>query len=338
MPLVATMVDVNTMDAIQLKLIEILADGHFHSGDELGIAVNLSRAAVGKRITRLADLDLRVDAVKGKGYRLYQPIALLNRQRILQHLSPEALAQIDVLDVVPVTESTNQDAMVAKGTPGYRIIVSDFQTAARGRRGKRWEQGFGSSLTFSIARDFELELKQLSQLSLWTAMAVCATLRSLYQEAVWVKWPNDIYVENRKLAGILLEARAEVGGSVRLVVGVGINVARSGLLAKPIDQPWVSLSEMTPKVDCDRNGLLGRVLTAILVNLNSGLPMQHAELKTQWQQFDLLKGRLVDVHSITGTVSGVCHGIDNEGNLLVLIDNEMRSLNAGEVSIRQKSL
>ena len=221
------------MDAIQLKLIECMADGHFHSGGELGLAVQLSRAAIGKRLARFSELGLRVDAVKGKGYKLYQPLDLLNRKKILQELSS------DVLDVIPITESTNQDAMIAQVTNGYRVIVSDFQTAARGRRGKRWEQGFASSLTFSIARDFELELKQLSQLSLWTAMAVCATLRGLYRETVSVKWPNDIYVSNRKLAGILLEAKAEVGGSVRLVVGVGVNAQRSGLLATPIDQPWI---------------------------------------------------------------------------------------------------
>ena len=75
-----------------------------------------------------------------------------------------------------------------------------------------------------------------------------------------------------------------------------------------------------------------------MVNLNAGHQRHSSELKTQWQHFDMLNGKHVKVHSVTGNVSGICHGIDNEGNLLVFIDNEMRTLNAGEVSIRQMAL
>ena len=228
--------------------------------------------------------------------------------------------------------------MSASGTPGYRVVVSDYQTAARGRRGKRWEQGFASSITFSIAKDFNLELKHLSQLSLWTAIALCETLDALYDAPIGVKWPNDVYIDGRKLAGILLEARAEVGGVVRLVVGVGINATQQGLMAAGIDQPWISLSELSPKADLTRSQLLAHFVNAIVSVLDSSQGALPEALQKRWKKFDILTGQHVDVHSVTGLRSGECHGIDAEGNLAVSIDGRMLSLNAGEVTIRRTSV
>ncbi len=326
------------MDATQLKLIEALSDGRFHGGDDLGRAVGLSRAAVGKRLVRFADIGLRVDAVKGKGYKLSQAIDLIDRQTVLDTMTSVIRSKIERLDLVPVTESTNQDAMAATGTAGYRVVVSDYQTAARGRRGKRWEQGFASSLTFSIAKDFNLELKHLSQMSLWTAVAVAEALDALYAAPVRVKWPNDIYVGGKKLAGILLEARAEVGGTVRLVVGVGINVSQQGLVGAAIDQPWISLSELPQRTAVNRSQLLGRMVDGIVDALDSTESASPDALRGRWQKFDMLLGQMVDVHSVTQTLTGECQGIDADGNLSVLIDGRLHSLNAGEVTIRRATL
>jgi len=323
------------IDDRQLKLISLLSDGKFYSSSYLCAELSISRAAISNRVARLSVLGLHVDSVKGRGYCLRAPIELLDRVLISRSISEECLAQIGVLSVVGSTVSTNEDALNSGLLQGYGVYLSEYQTGGKGRRGKSWVQGFGSGLAVSIVKDFELGLSRLSVMSLWVAVAVCEVLSVCYGEKFKIKWPNDIYVDNQKLAGILLEAKTEVGGQVRLVTGVGINYVKEHIDGGGIDQPWVALSQLTAVDHLGRNVLLAQIIERIMFYLSRVASDDvGSDISEHWAKYDYLTGRSISVESLGGSVVGMYEGLDLQGNLMLRTDDGVISVNAGEVSVR----
>lgn len=322
------------LDSIQLGLIQSLSDGAFHNGSDLGEKYGVSRSAISKRIIKLKEIGLEVDSIKGKGYKLRYPVELLSEGEIRSFIDPANKNRIEHLVLNPVTDSTNSDAMLSPNVASYSVFVSEYQKSGRGRRGKSWYQGYASSLTFSIVRDYDLELKKLGVMSLWAAIAIAECLNENYQEKVMIKWPNDIYVGDKKLAGILLEAKAEVRGLARLVIGIGINYSKYQIDSGLIDQLWISLSELTPKEIRNKNEVFALILSKLIGILDAAEFDSYLNLKNRWHKFDLLVGKEVVVSSHKNSISGIGRGIDEEGNLVVEKGGSLVSLNAGEVSVR----
>jgi len=171
------------------QLIRLLADGQFHSGSELGQALGISRAAIWKRVQRLEEFGMALESVKGKGYRLAQPVDLID-QISLQ----EALGERAQLHYQWVTESTNGDALAVSG-PVRRpqVFVTECQTAGRGRRGRQWQSPFAANLYLSIRFPVSGGFAALGGLSLAVGVAVAQALQELDSELpVTLKWPNDL--------------------------------------------------------------------------------------------------------------------------------------------------
>jgi len=324
------------IDNRQRKLIGLLADGRFYSGRQLAIQLGISKSAISRRISRLSDLGLDVDSVKGKGYCLRAPIELLDKQVICGALGSGVSSKIECLSIQDITASTNTDALESRITTGYGVFLSEYQTGGKGRRGKSWYQGFASGLVLSIVKNFELDLKELSAMSLWSAVAVCEVLSHSYGDRFKIKWPNDIYVDGRKLAGILLEAKTEVGGQVRLVVGVGVNYVAQHIKAERIDQSWTALSQLQGHNKSNRSILVASIIERIIFRLDRVLtPGFKSDLAEYWSRYDYLVGRDICVSSIGGRVEGHYEGLDSSGNLLLSHNGRLVSVNAGEVSVRE---
>ncbi|MGA4368261.1 bifunctional biotin--[acetyl-CoA-carboxylase] ligase/biotin operon repressor BirA [Pantoea ananatis] len=313
--------------SVPLKLIDILADGEFHSGELLGETLGMSRAAINKHIQTLKSWGLEVYTVTGKGYCFPAPLQLLNEQEILGQLSQADIA------VIPVIDSTNQYLLERMHSlPSGSVCLAEYQQAGRGRRGRHWFSPFGANLYMSMYWRLEQGPAAAMGLSLVIGIIMAETLRSLGAQDVRVKWPNDIYLHDRKLAGILVELTGKTGDAAQIVIGAGINLAMRTAEAAQINQGWINLQEAG--VTINRNEL-----AATLINrLREALPVFEQEgltpFVTRWAELDNFINRPVKLLIGEREVHGIARGIDNQGGLQLEQDGKIQSWVGGEISLR----
>ena len=211
----------------QQRLLGLLADGQLHSGNELAEELGLSRAAVWKHVGQLDQLNLKVRAQAGQGYRLNAPLELLDEERIFSSLPADINPRLEKLEVLWVTESTSDYLMrLGRIEPGRpRACIAEFQSGGRGRRGRQWFATAGNGLCLSIAWCFPSSPASLSCLGLAVGVGVLRALQACGAKDAQLKWPNDVVVGGQKLAGILVDVQGEAGGPLQVVAGIGVNYA-----------------------------------------------------------------------------------------------------------------
>lgn len=319
------------------KLIQTLSDGQFHSGEELGKNLAITRAAVWKLLQRVNDWDLELEAKTNKGYRLLQNIELLNITQLSSQLSAANKKLINKLEIFDLLTSTNDYLLqlMAKGSEKVQVCLAEKQAAGRGRRGKAWLSPYGRNIYLSIGWRFEQDPSQLTCLSLAVGVAVINALTHYgIKQPLDLKWPNDIYWQKRKLAGILIEITGETQGHCNIVIGVGLNLVMPQTLTEQINQPWIDIATLT-QTKPERNKLTGILLDHLLSSLRLFEQKGFAPFKAQWQQYDCTLGKTVKIILPTSTIIGIGRGIDEKG--CFLLENEQGNLqhfSSGEVSLR----
>jgi len=245
------------------QLLNILADGEFHSGEVLAERLGVSRASVFNALAGVAEYGVVLQRIRGRGYRLARPWQRLERDEVLRWLGEDA-AQFDI-GILPQTASSNTLLLQragpggANGVPGGSVLAVELQTAGRGRMGRVWHSGLGNTLTFSLLWRFDCGLNALSGLSLATGVAIMRALNRLDAQGVQLKWPNDILTGQGKLGGVLIEAQGDMLGPSAVVIGIGLNCFLPEHLAGRIDQPASALDEVCRDMPT-RNQLLAAVL------------------------------------------------------------------------------
>jgi biotin operon repressor BirA-like protein len=192
----------------ETDLIRTLADGRFHSGEELGRLLGVSRAAVWKRLQQIRDaFGIEVDAVKGRGYRFREPLDLLDETDIRHHLAESGVESPGQLYLHASIDSTNSWLMAkgAAGEPSGAVCLAEQQLSGRGRRGRHWVSPYGRNIYLSLLWRFDMTPMQVAGLSLAAAVGVLRTLQAFDCQDAGLKWPNDILWQERKLAGLLLD-------------------------------------------------------------------------------------------------------------------------------------
>lgn len=314
-----------------LALIRRLADGRFHSGGDLGEGLGVSRAAIWKRIQRLAELGIEVESVRGKGHRLSRPLSLIDPAAVAA-----ALPAGTTLVYTPITGSTNADALTlaAEGATTPLVVTTECQSSGRGRRGRQWQSPFGANLYLSVLYRLAGGFSSLGGLSLAAGVAVSRALSALAPELeVGLKWPNDLFVGNAKLGGVLIELAGEMDGQVQVVVGVGINVAMHDRQAAVIDQAWIDLSRACVEVP-PRTRLVSEVGGALVAMLDRFAVEGFAPFVAEFDRLDLSRDRPVVVHGGGDRRQGIARGVGEDGSLRVEIDGDIQILHGGEVSLR----
>ncbi len=317
-----------------MRIVELLADGQFHSGDELGRELGVSRAAVWKQIQKLEEKGLEVFSVKGKGYKLHTPVELLTPEKIKSHMSDAALALLADIDVHGVVSSTNDIAMRAAGdgvASGY-VCLAEQQTAGRGRRGRTWVSPFGSNIYLSAVWHFYGGAAALEGLSLATGVAVAETLREMGCEAIGLKWPNDLLVGDAKLGGVLLEMTGDPSGHCQVVLGLGLNTRLQDQEAARIDQAFTQLADHG--VEVSRNELAGRVMSAVLLMLEQFSRSGFHAFQSRWQALDVYRDKSVAIHAGARATHGIARGVDATGGLRLETPEGIEVFKGGELSLR----
>lgn len=324
------------MQATRQRLLGLLADGHFHSGEALGASLGVSRGAVWKQVAALSDLGLDVFRVPGRGYRLARQLELLDRDRILAALPPGVTDRIGELLVLDSVDSTNARLSGASGD-GVMICLAEHQHAGRGRRGRGWASPFGANLYFSMSWPFASLPPDFPALGLAAGVAARRALADAGFADVQLKWPNDLYAQGAKLGGILLEMRGEPPGACRVVAGIGINVDMPMAAARAIDQAWTDLARLADGTPPSRNVLAAALIHHWIVAFeafeSSGFSGFHAE----WRAADLLAGEQVEVADGRQNLRGLALGVAADGALELQTDEGIRRVVAGDASLRAVS-
>ncbi len=319
-----------------ISVVRLLADGRFHSGAALGRSLGVSRAAVWKAIRKIRDdWQLSVQAVRGRGYRLTEPLQLLERERILAVLDVKQSARLERLDIVWSTASTNRLAFDLAPSRAGQVagVLAEHQSAGRGRRGRRWESPLGRNLYLSLIWHFGGDVTNLSGLSLVVALAVLRTLQQEGAQGIGLKWPNDVLWQDRKLCGVLLEMQGESTGPWQVVMGVGLNVAMEDHPGLHIERPWVDLRTVLGGSP-DRNRLAGTLLAELIDMVDDYQRHGLSPFLEEWRQHDVTANRPVELQFAERTVRGTARGIDEQGALLLESDGAVQAHHAGEVSLR----
>jgi BirA family biotin operon repressor/biotin-[acetyl-CoA-carboxylase] ligase len=316
-----------------------LADGQFHSGEGLAKTLGVSRSAIWKAVRSLRDLGATLHAVRNRGYRLATASEPLAAEEIRERLSPDVRNRVKSLEVAWSVGSTNTVLLSRANPPNgcSEVMLAEYQTAGRGRRGRAWIAPPGGSICLSLSWTFRGVPADLSALGLVVGVCKLRALRELGVANAKLKWPNDILVDDRKLGGILIELRAESGGPACVVIGIGLNVALGApLLAKIAETGIVPTDLVTAGLSKpSRNAVAGALVDSCVRGL---LDFETGGLRSfieEWRDADALRGRMVDLRGGTGEIArGLARGVDLHGALLVETPEGLKKFISGDVSVR----
>ncbi|TDJ17860.1 MAG: bifunctional biotin--[acetyl-CoA-carboxylase] ligase/biotin operon repressor BirA [Gammaproteobacteria bacterium] len=322
----------------RVKLLRLIADSKLYSGEELGRALGVSRAAIWKMINSLSHYGLTIVAMKGKGYRLSRSIEFLDKQLLLSRMRSPAVKILNKLEIFEEIDSTNKYLLESPEISDKHacVILAEYQTQGRGRRGNSWISPFGSGISLSIAWHFEQPVESLTCLSLAAGSAVIRVLTTMGFDGVGLKWPNDIFFQEKKLGGLLIEMKGETAGPCDVVIGLGLNFAFPLGFEGNIEQHWtdlLSIKDPTPS----RNHIAAELVSAVMLLLDSYANICTEDIINEWQQYDCMRGKKAKLKLQGKNIHGLIMGIDNDGSLLMSVDNRIQKYTAGEISLRMES-
>ncbi|TDV40148.1 BirA family biotin operon repressor/biotin-[acetyl-CoA-carboxylase] ligase [Pseudomonas helmanticensis] len=311
-----------------LTLLNLLKDGRFHSGQDLGAALGISRSAVWKQLQHLeAELGLSIHKVRGRGYQLAAPLTLLD-SRAISEMAPGW--PVTVLDSV---DSTNAEALraIGRGSLAPFLVLAERQASGRGRRGRKWVSPFAENLYYSLVLRIDGGMRQLEGLSLVVGLAVLQALRNFGVLGAGLKWPNDVLVGHKKIAGILLELVGDPADVCHVVLGIGINVNMQ--VADEVGQQWTSIRLETGK-SSDRNVFVVELGKQLNTYIQRHQVDGFSVLQAEWEANHLWQDRSVSLIAGSSQIDGVVLGIDSQGALRLKVDGVEKVFSGGELSLR----
>lgn len=313
--------------SVKLSILKALSQGGFHSGEELGDKLGVSRAAISKHIKGIQAWGVDVFRVQGKGYQLAKPMQLLDKEILQNSLANR-------VELIPIIDSTNQYLLdrVDRLESGS-VCLAEYQAKGRGRRGREWVSPFGSNLYLSMFWRLDAGMAAAMGLSLVVGVAIVESLEEMGLTGVKLKWPNDLYYQDKKLAGILVEMSGQAGAAANLVIGMGLNLMMSEA-TEGITQPWVSLDEVADNQQIDRNQLTISMISTLHKALDDYELYGMAGFVERWNRLDNFINRPVKLLMGPREISGTARGINEQGAVLLETENGLETFIGGEISLR----
>ncbi|MFP3028808.1 MAG: bifunctional biotin--[acetyl-CoA-carboxylase] ligase/biotin operon repressor BirA [Arsenophonus sp.] len=316
--------------AIPLKLIKILSDGRKYSYEQLcklfGGMTQL-RMSFNKHINTLREWGIEVNIISTDSYQLTRKIDLLDHERIYD------LVRSGNIIVKSVINSTNQYLFerIDKLSLGD-VCVAEYQTAGRGRRGRYWVSPFGCNLYLSLYWHLEQGPAAAIEVSLVAGIVIAETLNKLSGSNIKIKWPNDIILNEKKLAGILIEMRGKTADSVNIVIGVGLNIAMSYNYEININQGWINLQH--DGIQIERNMIAAKIILALRHELVQFEKYGLLPFIKRWLVLDNFLDKKVRLHIGNNLEVGIVKGINERGAILLEQNCKIVSYIGDEISLR----
>ena len=300
------------------RILELLkAGGEYLSGEAIGAQLGISRSAVWKHVRDLKEAGYGIVSSPKKGYGLRAAANIPSAAEVTPHLKTRTLGRR--IEYLATVDSTNRAAgeLARQGAVEGTVVVADAQTAGRGRMGRQWVSPPGANLYFSVLLTPNVEPARVPQLALVAAVAVHEAIAACCPEAAaLIKWPNDILVGGRKVAGILCEASMEADRVHRVILGIGINVNGASVPRELRAIATTLRSEGGQEVS--RPALLGAVLNHLEPRYRSWLREGSLTgLLAYYERHSALDGRQVSAENLSGVVRGTARGITPTGELVL---------------------
>ncbi len=327
----------SSMD-LDIKVLQIFlrAKGQFISGASIGEQLGLSRVSIHNHLESLKKVGFEFSAIRNKGYRLDREPDAFHPALFGALIEDSPCPFFDNYITLKDTPSTNNiaDAELSMGRQDPFFVVADSQSSGRGRRGRIWHSPKGSNLYLSIALRPSMSPARLQTITLWLGLRLCQYLRDNHALPVMIKWPNDLILHDRKIAGMLTEARVDSEQTRDLVFGLGLNAN-----SRPEDFPEeLRAIASSIAMNTGKTLNLSRLALGVVQHLSTALQDYlennfSEELARVWPEYDYLRGHFIE----TDTVSGKAVGINPTGSLKVeREDGSTALLHSGEVSIGTK--
>ena len=241
------------------------------------------------------------------------------------------------IDILKKTNSTNDAVRKMSSETSPCVCIAESQTQGRGRFNRPWHSPFAQNIHLSICYPYTGDINSLSGLSLLISLAVCRAIETCCQlpERLFIKWPNDIICDNKKLGGNLIELQTKSKNLTNLIIGIGVNVNMLKAAGSEIDQQWTSLIRLSKQYQ-DRNQLCASIINHTLDYINHFKQQGLTAFIKEWQQRDYLFGQDISITSQQKTEVGKAHGINEQGHLqLLLADNNIKTYIAGDTTINK---
>lgn len=303
------------------------------SGQELADELSISRSALWKHIQKLRELGCRIEGSPKVGYRLLSLPDIIIADELATLLPSAFRGNVIGLETAESTNDLAKEMASAGKLKPAGLIVAERQTGGRGRFGRPWSSPPGG-LWFSLVVRPEIPVGAAARMPLLASVVIAAALKNLTGVDARIKWPNDILIREKKVAGILTELAAELGQVDYLVVGIGLN---ANFRAELLDAPDLNATTLLGETDrtVDRTALTAQITTDIWDALPS-LADGFETVLERWRDFSATLGRTVTVDVAGEKITGRAIDLDTEGGLVVIDDhNERRVFRAGEVTLKK---
>lgn len=315
-----------------LGLLAALTTESAISGERLAEQFGCTRAAIAKRISHLKDMGVLIEAIPRVGYRLLYHYDWWHESLLsARFVQVSTMARLHLLSSVDSTNIWMRNFLMDADINETHLVVTDFQRAGQGRRGRQWLSLPGRQITASIGHVSSQGPTAWLGVAIAIGLSLALTLRN-HGWPITLKWPNDLWLDGSKLGGILVEMDAMAEGPSRLIIGFGINEmllpAERAALARRV----AALKDQA--LSYDRHALFAELSAGVLAVLNEFPLTGLAPWQSHWRELDAMAGHLVRFEHQGQWRSGVAGGIDAHGALLVDTPDGMVSCHSGEVSIQ----
>lgn len=310
-------------------ILKKLKHTEFTDGTTIGNALGITRAAVWKAIQKLQnEYQVAIESHRTYGYKLQSPLIMLDQAKILAAIDANNV----MVECLTSVDSTNTYLQNSTLKSDYHICMAEEQVKGKGRFDRVWRSPFAENLYYSLKVSLQKELSELSGLSLAVAVSVAKTLAHKYPALdIKIKWPNDIYINAKKLSGILIEVKAESNAQSQIVIGIGVNINMQH--NEDITQDWTSLAnELNDYVD--RNELAISISNELIATLQRFESNDFSVFIADYAKYDYLKGKIIGLNILNKEViTGVANGVNALGQLKLKVGDSERVFASGEASV-----
>ncbi|WP_416149740.1 biotin--[acetyl-CoA-carboxylase] ligase [Salipaludibacillus sp. HK11] len=303
------------------KVLTLLRENEhtFLSGEKISRELNCSRTAVWKQINSLRNEGFDIVATQNKGYQLIKGGRDLSEHNLISRIKGNGLFHKVVYYPSVSSTQTIANQLVNEGDSEGIVVVADEQTDGKGRLGRPWQSQKQSGISMSLVLKPDIDFRQAPQLTLVSAVAVTRALRERTGLSIDIKWPNDLLVNGKKLAGILTEMQVDPDRIQSVIIGIGINVNHDNF---PDELTSIATSlKVESGEEFDRADLIGEILREFSWLYETYLSKGFSFIKPLWEAHSLSIGKVITARRARDSVEGEVIGINDEG-VLLLKDNQ----------------
>lgn len=309
--------------------------GEYVSGEFLSEALHCSRTAIWKHIDHLRSIGFDIEAVKKSGYRLNYRPDQWDETQFLSGLAADTIGR--KLYLFDEVESTQLVAhrMAREGAIEGTLILAEEQTGGRGRLGRSWHSPRGKGIWMSLILRPRLPIQAAPQMTLLTAVALARTLNVHLQLDAGIKWPNDIYLDGKKVSGILTEMSADSDRIHYIIVGIGINANLAQHEIPDELQHKATSLRIAAGREIDRHAVVQSFCYEFEKLYQLYLEEGFVPIKMLWEARSISLGQNVVAHTLQGEISGLVLEIDDIGALSILTsDGTVRKIFSADLEMR----